>query len=116
MILITVDDVANPAVGSYLGELWQKLADPIGMLGILGQLIFTGRMIVQWYVSEKLKRSVVPKVFWHMSLWGAAMVLIYGIVRREPIVIIGQAAGFVVYVRNLVLLSHRGHSASPSSN
>lgn len=88
-----------------MGELWRKLCDPIGILGVLGQAIFAGRMIVQWWASEKHKQSVVPKLFWQMSLWGSVLVLIYGIMRREPIVILGQAPGLVVYIRNLVLIS-----------
>ena len=90
-----------------------KLLDPIGVAGVIGQVIFAGRMIVQWWVSEKQKRSVVPKVFWHMSLWGSFLTLIYGFGKAEPLLIMGQLPGVVVYARNLVLLSNRGEAVSP---
>ncbi|MSR47641.1 MAG: hypothetical protein EXS13_11365 [Planctomycetes bacterium] len=82
------------------------------MLGVAGQLVFAGRMVLQWWVSEKCGQSVVPKIFWHMSLWGSVMVLIYAVHARDPVLILGQSTGFVVYVRNLVLLSRRREKQS----
>jgi lipid-A-disaccharide synthase-like uncharacterized protein len=73
-------------------------------LGLGGQLLFTGRMLVQWFASEKSKRSVIPVAFWWMSLIGSTMLLIYFIWRRDIVGIIGQATGWVIYIRNLVLI------------
>ena len=70
-------------------------------LGLLGQVLFTGRMVVQWLASEKEKRSVVPTSFWWMSLGGSTMLIIYFIWRVEIVGIIGQATGWFIYVRNL---------------
>ena len=98
----------------YVGELLEKVLTPIGFLGVLGQVIFAGRMLVQWWASERRGASVVPKLFWHLSLWGSALVLIYGFFRREPIVILGQLFGFLIYARNLVLLS-RGDQIESST-
>ena len=70
-------------------------------LGFLGQVLFTGRMVVQWLASEKEKRPVVPDVFWWMSLGGATMLIIYFIWRVDIVGIIGQATGWFIYVRNL---------------
>ena len=86
-------------VSSPAGFLWVTL-------GFLGQLLFTGRMVVQWLCSEKQRRSVVPPAFWWMSLIGASMLLVYFIWRREPIGVLGQATGWFIYVRNLWLIHH----------
>ena len=91
-------------VSSPAGFLWVTL-------GFLGQLLFTGRMVVQWLVSEKNRRSVVPPVFWWMSLVGASMLLVYFFWRKEPIGVLGQATGWFIYVRNLWLI-HRGPAAA----
>ena len=74
------------------------------MLGLLGQVLFTGRMVVQWLASEKKHKSVIPVSFWWMSLLGASMLLTYFIWRKDIVGIIGQAAGWLIYVRNLYLV------------
>ena len=73
-------------------------------VGLLGQLMFTGRFIVQWLASEKAKRSVVPVAFWYFSLIGGAIVLAYGIHKLDPVIILGQLPGTVIYSRNLWLI------------
>ena len=70
-------------------------------VGLLGQVLFTGRMIVQWIASEKEKRSVVPTSFWWMSLGGATMLIVYFIWRVDIVGVIGQSTGWFIYVRNL---------------
>ena len=73
-------------------------------VGLLGQVLFTGRMIVQWIASEKSKKSVVPTAFWWMSLIGASMLITYFIWRKDVVGILGQATGWGIYVRNLYLI------------
>ncbi len=73
-------------------------------VGLLGQLMFTGRFIVQWLASERAKRSVVPVAFWYFSLLGGAIVLAYGIHKLDPVIILGQLPGTVIYSRNLWLI------------
>lgn len=70
-------------------------------IGLLGQVLFTGRMVVQWIASEKAKRSVIPDTFWWMSLGGATMLIVYFIWRVDIVGIIGQSTGWFIYVRNL---------------
>ena len=70
-------------------------------LGLFGQVLFTGRMVVQWLASEREKRSVIPNAFWWMSLGGATMLIIYFIWRVDIVGIIGQSTGWFIYVRNL---------------
>jgi len=79
---------------------------PSGWLavGFLGQAIFSGRFFVQWLASERRRTSVIPLSFWWLSIAGGLALLSYAVHRRDPVFIVGQAAGLVVYGRNLVLL------------
>jgi lipid-A-disaccharide synthase-like uncharacterized protein len=74
------------------------------LTGFLGQGIFMGRMIVQWWASEQAGRSVVPIAFWYMSIIGSVILLAYATYKRDPVIISGQAFGIIVYVRNLYLI------------
>ncbi|MBP7797397.1 MAG: lipid-A-disaccharide synthase N-terminal domain-containing protein [Thermoanaerobaculaceae bacterium] len=76
------------------------------VVGFLGQLLFGARFIIQWIVSERQKRSVVPIAFWYLSLGGTALLFSYAVAKHDPVFIVGQAAGAVVYVRNLNLIRH----------
>lgn len=74
------------------------------VVGLLGQLMFTGRFIVQWIASERAGRSVVPVAFWYFSIIGGMIVLAYGIRKLDPVIIVGQLPGVVIYSRNLWLI------------
>lgn len=81
--------------------------------GLAGQLLFGSRFIVQWISSERKKSSHIPIVFWYLSLCGGIVTAAYAIHRRDPVFIIGQSAGLIVYVRNLMLIyRHRGDAQS----
>jgi lipid-A-disaccharide synthase-like uncharacterized protein len=73
-------------------------------LGFAGQALFTFRMVLQWLVSEKEKRSVVPVGFWWGSLFGGLMLFAYFAWRKDIVGIVGQSTGVFVYARNLVLI------------
>lgn len=73
-------------------------------VGMLGQLIFASRFVVQWIASEKAGRSIVPVIFWYLSIGGSLMLLSYAIYRRDPVFILGNAGGFLIYCRNLWLI------------
>jgi lipid-A-disaccharide synthase-like uncharacterized protein len=70
-------------------------------IGFIGQALFFGRFFVQWLASERRRQSVVPRSFWYLSLAGGAVLLAYAIHRRDPVFILGQATGFLIYTRNL---------------
>ena len=74
------------------------------IIGFLGQGLFSARFIVQWIKSERMKKSVIPLAFWYFSLAGGVFLLIYAILRHDPVFILGQAAGLIVYIRNLILI------------
>ena len=75
-------------------------------LGIISQLIFTLRFIIQWIISEKNKFSQLPNTFWILSLVGSVLILIYSIFRKDPILFIGHAFGIIIYCRNLIILKN----------
>ena len=89
---------------SMLSETLAVLGKPMAIFGIVGQICFSSRFLVQWIASEKKGKSVVPIAFWYLSIIGGLLVLIYGLWRREPIIILGQTPGVIVYTRNLVLI------------
>ena len=73
-------------------------------IGLLGQALFSARFIVQWLQSERVKKSVIPSAFWYFSMAGGATLLAYAIHRRDPVFIIGQGTGLIIYFRNLQFL------------
>jgi lipid-A-disaccharide synthase-like uncharacterized protein len=72
--------------------------------GLVAQLFFTARFLVQWISSERAGKSVVPMAFWFFSMGGGLMTLVYGVVKREPVIILGQALATIIYVRNIMLI------------
>lgn len=73
-------------------------------VGLLAQLMFSMRFLIQWIASEKSRKSVMPVAFWYFSLFGGLTLLAYGFYRGEPAIILGQLFGTVVYARNLWLI------------
>ncbi len=73
-------------------------------IGFLGQALFSARFILQWLISERARRSIIPLAFWYFSLAGGAVLLSYAIHKRDPVFIVGQGMGLIVYIRNLYLI------------
>lgn len=78
---------------------------PSGLMiwGLIGQFVFTFRFLIQWFSTEKIKESILPIGFWIFSIIGSVMVLSYAVIRRDPVLFVGQLFGFVVYIRNTLL-------------
>jgi lipid-A-disaccharide synthase-like uncharacterized protein len=72
-------------------------------IGFFGQALFSLRFLVQWLASEQRGESVFPRAFWYLSLAGSAVLLAYAVHRRDPVFVVGQALGILIYVRNLQL-------------
>jgi lipid-A-disaccharide synthase-like uncharacterized protein len=87
-------------------------------IGFVGQGLFSARFLVQWLQSERVKRSVIPLAFWYFSLGGGTALLFYAIHRMDPVFIVGQASGLLIYLRNLyfVLNERQPDSASAPPN
>jgi lipid-A-disaccharide synthase-like uncharacterized protein len=94
----------SQSVGDYLYDVFVTRFDLWLVFGLLAQLVFTARFLVQWLASEKAGRSVVPMAFWFLSIVGGTMTLVYGIQRREPVIIMGQTLSIFIYVRNVMLI------------
>ncbi|MBM3547553.1 MAG: lipid A biosynthesis protein [Alphaproteobacteria bacterium] len=87
--------------------------EPIWLaIGFAGQALFSARFIVQWIVSERVGKSVIPIAFWLFSVGGGIVLLAYAIHRADPVIIAGQAGGLVVYGRNLWLIYRERRSAA----
>lgn len=76
-------------------------------LGLLAQACFSMRFVLQWIASERQGDSVVPTSFWYWSLLGAAGLMVYAVHAGDPVFIVGQSTGFLIYLRNLVLIRRR---------
>ena len=74
------------------------------VIGFTGQALFASRFIIQWIHSEKKGESSIPLVFWYLSIFGGLGLLTYAIFRKDPVIIIGQLFGILIYLRNLILI------------
>lgn len=101
----------------YLYDVFVAKFDFWLAFGLVAQLLFTARFLVQWITSERAGQSVVPMAFWFFSMGGGLMTLVYGVVKREPVIILGQAFATIIYVRNIMLIiKNRGSASKTLSN
>jgi lipid-A-disaccharide synthase-like uncharacterized protein len=102
------------AVGDFFRETFVDKFDFWLAFGLVAQLLFAGRFLVQWISSERAGKSVIPFAFWIFSMGGGLMTLLYGIVKREPVIVFGQGVATLIYVRNIVLIykEHRAKQAA----
>ena len=100
------------ALGDYLYDVFVAKFDFWLAFGLGAQLLFTARFLVQWISSERAGQSVVPMAFWFFSMGGGMMTLIYGVAKREPVIIIGQSLATIIYLRNIMLIvKNRGRAS-----
>tara|TARA_B110000116_G_C16727910_1_gene532309 strand:+ start:562 stop:867 length:306 start_codon:yes stop_codon:yes gene_type:complete len=76
-------------------------------IGFLGQGLFASRFIFQWIYSEKRGESSIPLIFWYLSIFGGIGLLTYAIFRKDPVIIVGQLFGILIYLRNLFLIYNK---------
>jgi lipid-A-disaccharide synthase-like uncharacterized protein len=101
-------------LGLYLYDVVIARFDLWAAFGVLAQLVFGARFIVQWIASEKAEKSVIPVGFWFLSIAGGLMTLIYGFARRDIVIIVGQGLSVFIYVRNLMLIAKERRKAEAS--
>lgn len=80
-------------------------------IGFAGQTLFFLRFFFQWLHSEKLKKSVIPEIFWYLSLGGGFLLLIYAIMREDIVFIVGQSTGTFIYLRNIYFIRRERRKA-----
>ncbi|WP_242509966.1 lipid-A-disaccharide synthase N-terminal domain-containing protein [Hymenobacter persicinus] len=73
-------------------------------IGLVSQLLFSSRIVLQWVQSERAKRVLVPTLFWQISLISSFLMILYGMLRHDPIILAAQLISYAIYIRNLQLL------------
>ena len=75
------------------------------IIGFLGQIFFSTRFLLQWIYSEINRKSIIPLGFWFFSILGGLTLLVYAIHRKDPVFIMGQATGLLIYARNIYFIN-----------
>jgi len=121
-VVVLVTDVLA-AAGTVAGDgsfteavlRWAKVESTWGLVlvifGIFAQAMFFMRWLIQWIASERKGESHMPDLFWWLSLAGASLLLVYFILRGEPVGVLGQSVGWIVYGRNLYLIKKKRREA-----
>ena len=77
------------------------------IIGFIGQSLFFMRFFIQWLASEKAGRRVLPNAFWYFSLAGGVTLFAYALWRQDPVFILGQSTGMLIYARNLYFIRRK---------
>ncbi len=99
-LIFTLQD-ASTFVDSFFQN--ENIPSALVVFGSLGQVIFTLRFVYQWYYSHRRQESILPVGFWIISLVGSGIIVTYGMIRLDPVLILGQSVGFIAYIRNMIL-------------
>ena len=84
-----------------------EVSGPLLAFGIAGQMVFKSRFIVQWFYSVSHRESSLPMIFWIISVAGSLMIVAYGLIRHDWVLVAGQV-GIVASVRNIMIaLAHK---------
>jgi len=101
------------AESGWWDRIREEAANPWQAVLAVGQLVFFSRFLVQWIATERRKRVVIPVAFWWLSLAGAGVSLVALVATHQPVLIVAQVVGMVVYARNLVI-QRRNPGTSPA--
>lgn len=102
---------------TFIAQFFNNADIPLGLLvwGSAGQVIFTLRFVYQWVYSRKRQESILPMGFWLISLTGSFIIVSYAIVRLDPVLVLGQSTGLLVYIRNIYIMQKNKKSARTKS-
>lgn len=78
------------------------------LIGLTSQLLFSSRIVLQWVQSERARRVLVPTLFWQISLVSSLLMIVYGMLRHDPVILGAQLLSYGIYIRNLQLLGEWG--------
>lgn len=110
--IVLVGDPSN-AVRFFLNE---DIPLRLLVFGSAGQILFSLRFVYQWICSVRRNESVLPAGFWIISLTGSAAIVVYGILRLDPVLIAGQVFGLAAYSRNLMIAVRSNRFEKPESD
>ena len=94
----------SSSMPEQLQLLIEKFWDPWIIFGFSAQFVFFMRFVVQWWVSEKKKQSVIPVAFWYLSIAGSLMILVYSIRQQDIVFTTASVLNTMIYIRNLMLI------------
>ena len=72
-------------------------------IGFLAQILFSSRLVIQWITSEKQRKVITPTLFWTLSLIASFLLFVYGYLRNDFAIMLGQTLTYFIYIRNLQL-------------
>ena len=78
----------------------------IYVIGFLAQVFFSARILLQWILSERAKRVISPTIFWQLSILGSYLLFLYGWMRHDFAIILGQLITYYIYIWNLDKKQH----------
>lgn len=78
----------------------------IYVIGFLAQVFFSARILLQWILSERAKRVISPTIFWQLSILGSYLLFVYGWMRHDFAIILGQLISYYIYIWNLDKKQH----------
>lgn len=74
------------------------------LLGLVAMGVYGSRILIQWYLSEKHHRVESPGIYWVLSSLGAVLLYVYGWLRKDLSIIVGESLGYYVYMWNISIL------------
>ena len=78
----------------------------IYVIGFLAQIFFSARILLQWILSERAKKVISPTIFWQLSILGSYLLFLYGWMRHDFAIILGQLISYYIYIWNLDKKQH----------
>jgi lipid-A-disaccharide synthase-like uncharacterized protein len=103
--------------GEFVARFLRNEGVPLPLLifGTVAQTLFSSRFIYQIIYSVRHGQSLMPVSFWALSLLGAGMILVYGLIRLDWILVLGQSFGIVAYTRNILIGMHAARSVAAAN-
>lgn len=92
-----------------INSISNEVQNPLVIFGFFAQFVFFLRFVVQWIVSEREKKSVIPMAFWYLSILGSLMILIYSIKRADIVFISASILNILIYLRNITLIKNQNN-------
>ncbi len=74
------------------------------LLGLVAMGVYGSRILIQWYLSEKHHRVESPGIYWVLSSLGAVLLYVYGWLRKDLSIIVGESLGYYVYMWNISVM------------